>query len=72
MDAGAHADVHDVPVVIGEDAEALGEVGIVEQAPALVLGRVDGDLVGVDDEVEGLEALHDAEQMLAVLAHSRV
>ena len=69
VQAGGHAEVHDVPVIVGEDAVAAGHVGIVEQVPALVLRRLGRDDVGVDHEVEGVDPLADTQQVVTVEAH---
>ena len=68
IEAGDQAEVEDVPVVRFQDAVFAGVGRIVPQVPALVLGGLAADLVGVDDEGVGPVALAHAEQLLAVVA----
>ena len=57
IEAGDAAEAEDVPVVGFQDAVFPGIGGVVPQVPALVLGGRAADLVGVDDEAVGPEAL---------------
>ena len=72
VDAGAHADIHHVPVFVGKNAVPVREIGVVEQVPSFVLGQSGRNDIGIDDEIECLEPLHDPEQVFAVFAHRPV
>ena len=69
IEAGDAAEVEDVPVVGFQHAVFLVVGRIVPQVPALVLGGGAADLVGVDDEAIGPEALRHAEQLVARIVH---
>jgi hypothetical protein len=59
-----HRDVDDVPVVVGEQAvAALFIAGSRKSLPALVLGHLAADDVGIDHEGEGPVALGHADQL---------
>ena len=66
VDACADGHVHDVPVVVGEDAVFARVARLVEEIEALVLGGGAGKLIGVHHEVERAEALRHAEEIFAV------
>ena len=69
VEAGDAAEVEDVPIVGFQHAVLAGIGRVVPEVPALVLGRLAADLVGVDDEAVGAEALRHAEQLLAAVVH---